>query len=250
MVCSGSKADDDPPPRSVISRTGRGVRIAIVDSGVHPEHPHVRGVAGGVAILPDGTERGDYIDRLGHGTAVTAVIREKAPAAELLAIKVFDRALSTEVMALVHAIHWASRSDVRILNLSLGTARLEHRELLQTAVHTAAKAGVIIVAARDDQGVSWLPGSLEGVVSVQVDFNCPRDEHRWTRHDGDVVFQASGYPRPIPGVPPSHNLMGISFAVANMTGFAARALEGRPKASVTDLVELLTRGSQADDPWA
>jgi len=41
-----------------------------------------------------------------------------------------------------------------------------------------------------------------------------------------VEFSASGYARPIPGVPPERNLNGISFAVANMTGFVARACEG------------------------
>ena len=53
------------------------------------------------------------------------------------------------------------------------------------------------------------------------------------------MFQASGLPREIPGVPPALNLKGVSFAVANMTGFAARALETRPGASFEDLVGLL-----------
>ncbi|MCU1273988.1 MAG: hypothetical protein JWO48_1419, partial [Bryobacterales bacterium] len=40
------------------------------------------------------------------------------------------------------------------------------------------------------------------------------------------VFHASGFPRSIPGVPPEENLSGISFAVANITGFVAQALRG------------------------
>ena len=40
-----------------------------------------------------------------------------------------------------------------------------------------------------------------------------------------VNFAASGFPRSLPGVPPKRNLHGISFAVANMTGFVARACE-------------------------
>jgi subtilisin family serine protease len=55
------------------------MRIAVIDSGVHADHPHVRGVAGGVSITPDGSEDPDFVDKLGHGTAVTAAIREKAP---------------------------------------------------------------------------------------------------------------------------------------------------------------------------
>ena len=56
--------------------TGRGVRVAVIDSGVHAAHPHVQGVSGGLGIDAEGREHADYIDRLGHGTAVTAVIRE------------------------------------------------------------------------------------------------------------------------------------------------------------------------------
>jgi len=67
---------DAPPPDEL---RGEGVRIAVVDSGVHAAHPHVGGVAGGVAIGSDGSEADDYVDWLGHGTAVTAAIREKAP---------------------------------------------------------------------------------------------------------------------------------------------------------------------------
>ena len=199
------------------------VRVAIIDSGVHAAHPHVGGVAGGVGIDDDGREHGDYTDRLGHGTAVTAAIKEKAPDAELFAVKVFDRTLSTRVANLIHAIDWAAQNRMHIANLSLGTARPEHGTILCEAVDRARSHGVAIVAARDDGGVRWLPGSLPGVISVQLDWSCPRDEDRVAEIEGQTVFRASGYPREIPGVPPDRNLNGISFAVANMTGFVARA---------------------------
>ena len=81
----------------------RPVRVAVIDSGVHAAHPHVQGVSGGVGIDSTGRAHDDYVDRLGHGTAVTAVIREKAPSAEILAVKVFDRELAATGMALVAA---------------------------------------------------------------------------------------------------------------------------------------------------
>jgi subtilisin family serine protease len=205
--------------------TGRGVRIAVVDSGVHAAHPHVGSVAGGVAIDEDGREHDDYVDRLGHGTAVTAAIKEKAPDAEIYAVKVFDRSLSTRLPTLVAAIDWAGRSGMHIVNLSLGTARVEHESALTEAVRRATAGGVVIVAAGEDDGVRWLPGSLPGVLAVQLDASCPRDEYRVTGINGSIVFLASGLPREIPGVPPERNLSGISFAVANMTGFVARVLE-------------------------
>jgi subtilisin family serine protease len=223
------------------TRTGRGVRIAIIDSGVHAAHPHVGGVAGGIAIGEDGRDEEDYVDRLGHGTAVAAAIKEKAPDADLFAVKVFDHALSTTLTRLVRGIEWAARSNMRLVNLSLGTRRAEHEALLADAVKQAAAHGVLIVSAQEDEdGVRWLPGSLPGVISVQVDWSCPRNEFRTSeKPGGGTVFRASGYPREIPGVPPSRNLNGISFAVANMTGFAARALEAAPDASFDQLVRLL-----------
>lgn len=223
--------------------TGRGVRIAVIDSGVHAGHPHVRGVAGGVGIGPDGTEYPDYIDRLGHGTAVAAAIKAKAPDADVFAVKVFDRALVTETAVLVQAIDWAARSGIHLVNLSLGTARPEHEQILSEAIQRAAQAGVVVVAAGQDDGIRWLPGSLPGVVSAQVDWSCPSDRYRVaTGTNGDVVFLASGFPREIPGVPPALNLKGVSFAVANMTGFAARALEGRSGVSFDELIGVLSAG--------
>jgi subtilisin family serine protease len=219
--------------------TGRGVRVAIIDSGVHAAHPHVGSVAGGVAIDADGLEGDDYVDRLGHGTAVTAAIREKAPDALLYAVKVFHGSLATSIATLVQAIDWAARSGMHIANLSLGTARAEHETVLREAVARASARGMAIVAACEDEGVRWLPGSLPGVLPVQLDWTCPREEYRVGGRNGATVFGASGFPREIPGVPPARNLSGISFAVANMTGFAARAREGASEMSVDAIVRAL-----------
>ncbi len=54
-----------------------------------------------------------------------------------------------------------------------------------------------------------------------------------------VVFYASGYPRSVPGMPLERNLYGISFAVANMTGFVARACESLAKRSPQTIREAL-----------
>ena len=205
--------------------TGRGVRIAVIDSGVHAEHPHVRGVAGGVAIREDGTLHEDYVDRLGHGTAVIAAIREKAPHAEILAIKVFWRALSTDIATLVRAIDEAADRGASLINLSLGTSRMQHRDLLEAAVARARSLGALIVAANDEGGVRWLPGCLEQVVAARADWACERDGYGIEFVEDRPMLSTSPYPRGIPGVSRERNVNGVSFAVANATGFVARALE-------------------------
>ncbi len=163
------------------------MRIAIVDSGIHADHPHVGGIAGGVSLVG-----GDFSDRLGHGTAVAGAIREKAPLAQLYAVKIFDQRLSTKFDVLLRALEWCVANDMDVINLSVGTSKP-------------------------------LPEIEPVIVSpliVQPDPSCPRD--RYFYRDG--MFYTSPYPRPIPGVPVERNLQGASFAVANMTGFVARAL--------------------------
>jgi subtilisin family serine protease len=205
-------------------------------------------VAGGVAFDDDGRQHGDYVDRLGHGTAVTAAMKEKAPDAELYAVKVFDRTLGTRIDNLIKAMDWAAGEGMHIANLSLGTSKIEYESALRAAVDRAAARGLLIVSARDDDGVRWLPGSLPGVVPVQLDWTCPRDEYRVADLDGLTVFRASGFARPIPGVPPERNLNGISFAVANMTGFLARRLATTPDRSFDRVVTDLR--ASAPDPLA
>lgn len=202
--------------------TGRGVRVAVIDSGVHAGHPHVGAVEGGVSFAADGARGVDAVDRLGHGTAVAAAIREKAPNATLVPVKVFDRELRATADALVAAIDWAVAARVQIINLSLGTANAAHETRLTAALARAAAAGVCLVAAAEQDGTRWLPGSLPHAVGVLLDWSCPRDQAEVElRVDGStrrVLVRASGYPRPIPGLPPERNLKGVSFAVANVTG--------------------------------
>lgn len=187
------------------------MKIAIVDSGIHAGHPHVGEIAGAVEIMADGEGR-DAIDRLGHGTAVAGAIRDHAPEAELYAVKVFDRTLSTNIGIILRALEWCREHRMDLVNLSLGTGNPAHRERF---VRILGDDLLVVSAA------SALPGSLPGVIGVAPDPDCPRDVFRYR----DGIFYASPYPRPIPGVPVERNLHGASFAVANMTGLIARVLK-------------------------
>ena len=195
------------------------MKIAIIDSGIHPGHPHVERVAGGVGVTAEGFDP-DFLDRLGHGTAVAAAIHEKVPGADLYAVKVFDRRLSATIGAIVRALEWCLDQRMDVINLSLGTANPEHRTEFERVLSDDA---LIVSAAH------MLPGSLSGTIGVAAE-DCPRDTYRYR----DGVFYASPYPRSIPGVPPERNLSGVSFAVANMTGFVALALAEVPRQNLRE----------------
>ena len=196
------------------------MKIAIIDSGIHPGHPHVGEIAGAVEITLDG-EGPDGVDRLGHGTAVAGAIREKAPDAELYAVKVFDRRLTANIDVILRALEWCRVHEMDIVNLSLGTENPAHRDRFLEALSD----DLLVVSAG-----SSMPGSLPGIIGVLPDPDCPRDVFRY--HDG--MFHASPYPRPIPGVPVDRNLQGISFAVANMTGLIAGVLKASSRSAIRE----------------
>ena len=224
------------------SCTGRGVRVAVIDSGIHTRNPHINARVSGVNLTGD-TEDDDFVDRLGHGTAVSAAIFEKSPDVDIFAIRVFDRTLATSAALLARAIESAAQNDCRLINLSLGTPNPGRAEILANAVQQAADRGAIVISARELDGIQWFPGSLPGVVGVLLDPDCPRHSIRIDRAAQPSVLLASGFPRPIPGVPPERNLQGISFAVANVTGMITRLLEQRPALrSSDDVFELLREG--------
>ena len=200
--------------------------VGVVDSGIHASHPHIGQVAAGAGFDGDGNSHDDTVDCLGHGTAVAAAIQDLAPAVRVCPLKVFDRTLDTSVGALGAAIDWAAAHGLPLVNLSLGTNDGSSSGALADAVGRAHRAGVVIVAAGSHRGVDWLPGTLDldGVVRVELDWECPRGSHRVKGSTEAPVFRTCGYPRSIPGVDPERNLKGLSFAVANVTGIAARAM--------------------------
>ncbi len=196
------------------------VRVGIVDSGINPDHPHVGQVIGGVFFHAEG-ESPDFVDRIGHGTAVAGVIREKAPAAELYAVRIFDRQLATNIDNLMRGLDWCLGHGIQVVNLSIGTANEQHRPHFEDFLRRASSQGVFVVSA-----ANMLPGILEGAIGVDSDAECDRETCRFR----NGVFLASPYPRSIPGVPREFNLHGISFAIANCTGLLVRVMESHAPA--------------------
>lgn len=197
------------------------VLVAVIDSGVYPTHPHILAdrLLPGVTIAADGSiddAAGTTLDRLGHGTAVTAAIQELAPEAMILPIRVFREALRASACALTTAMVWAAQQGAGVINCSLGTTNPAHAALFAQAVAAAGGARIVAPLFGTDDAPCW-PGQCAGVLPVALDWDLPRG----VVHMNEGVHYASGYPRPIPGVEQRRNLHGISFATAQVSGWMA-----------------------------
>lgn len=232
------------PPEIVLpTKGGKGVCVAVLDSGINGLHSHVREVTGGVHVRWR-EDRSvdfdpDYRDLLGHGTAVAGVIRAKAPEVELYAVRVFERELRTHAAVVAEAIRWAIQRGMHVVNISLGTEQEESRDLLKAVCDEAARDGVILVAASDDDERECFPASFPGVIAVAGDAACAWDEHFFCPNNA-VPFRAHPSPRPLPGRPQSCNLRGHSFAAAHITARVACILAEKPHTRREELIEFLT----------
>jgi subtilisin family serine protease len=197
------------------------IRVAVLDSGVHPSHPHVGRLAKGVMIAPHG-ESEDVLDRLGHGTAVAAVIHHLAPEAEIVPVKIFYDQLATNLAVIIRAVDWCLENDIQVINLSLGTTNESHRKSFEQMAARVLQSGSVVVSAYAMKEQYLMPGNLPGILGVVADTDCEPNGYSIREQEGKTVFGALPYPRDIPGVPREANLNGVSFAVARVSAYVAR----------------------------
>ncbi|MEP7016833.1 MAG: S8 family serine peptidase [Actinomycetota bacterium] len=153
--------------------TGRGVKVAVVDSGVDADHPRVGGIAGAVALeldstSPDGVRYvlGPHEDLVGHGTACAGIIRSLAPEAEIYSVRVLGSNLKGKGVLFHAGIRWAIDSGMQVLNLSLSSSSSQWFSALHEIVDEAYFARRVLVCAANNMPGPTYPSQFASVVSV------------------------------------------------------------------------------------
>jgi len=155
--------------------TGRGVRVAVVDSGVEHDHPALGGmVVGGVAVEYDESAEYNYrvdpddppSDLSGHGTACAGIIHSLAPQAELFSVRVLGRDMLGRAMQFAGGLDWAVYNGMHVANLSLSTSRGEYFGLFHEIADDAYFRNVVLVSAVNNIPGPSYPSLYSSVVSV------------------------------------------------------------------------------------
>lgn len=150
--------------------TGRGIRVAIVDSGCDTTHPQLSRAQGLDCTTDDNSGEGWRNDTVHHGThcagiigaSGTSGIRGFAPEAELHALKVFPGGRFSD---LIEALDICIQRQIDVVNLSLGSP--EPSELVERKIVEATSNGVAcIVAAGNSASAVQFPGVLPQVLTV------------------------------------------------------------------------------------
>ncbi|MGW0120362.1 S8 family peptidase [Streptomyces sp. NPDC003327] len=210
---------------------GKGVRIAVLDTGVDSTHEDLRTR---VVDEKNFSASPDAKDRVGHGTHVASIAagtgaasggryKGVAPGAEVISGKVLDDEGYGDDSAVIAGMEWAAAQGADVVNLSLGSPDSPGVDPVEAAVdRLSAEKGVLFaVAAGNDgeAGASTLgsPGTADAALTVgAVDGN-----------DRLAPFSSTG-PRVGDGaVKPDVTAPGVAVAAAAAPG---SALDTRPGA--------------------
>lgn len=244
--------------RSDRSAMGRGIKVALLDSGIDSTHPLlVNSSLRENDLLTDSAE-----EDASHGTALASVIAGMgdgfegvAPASEVLSYRVIDDTGHTDSHTVARAIVLAVNEGAKVINLSLGGE--QPNQALESSVRYALENGVSLVAAVGNEGMGLVdyPAAYEGVIGVtsvgvsgrvsefanfgdEVDLSAPGDNVLTAWSGGEMV-----------------GFSGTSIATAIVSGAIAAELSRDPLLSPPMIEELLYRHANESeipgvDPYA
>lgn len=252
--------------------TGKGVKVAVLDSGIDQTHPDLKGrVSAAKGFTSEGD---DATDEGGHGTHVASTVggtgaasngkyRGVAPDAELMVGKVCGMR-NCEFSAIIAGMEWAANSGARVINMSLGGGPTPDVDPMEQAVNDlTATTGALFVISAGNSGADSSVGSPAeadaalAVASVTKSDGLSSFSSRGPRaHDlglkpdiaapGShiVAARAAGVPLEPFAVNDSYaDLSGTSMAAPHVTGAAALLAQLHPSWKAAELRSALTGSS-------
>jgi len=241
--------------------------VAVVDTGVDREHPHLEKnlfVSNGkidannfgVDFSKDRRIKGAPVDQHGHGTHVSGIIKSIHPDVKILALKYYNPNASglDNLNSTVEALKYAVDQNVDIINYSGGGPEAAIEEL--RVLKEAERKGILVVAAAgneesniDDKAKAYYPASygLKNIITV-------------TAHDEDLkILPSSNYGKQsvdifAPGYRIKSSLQngragyltGTSQATAFVTGVAALIKSEFPSFSTEKIKEIIKASAKRE----
>ena len=155
--------------------TGKGVRVAVVDSGVEYDHPGLGDcVRGGVVVEYDEEAENSIryeaedapIDLSGHGTACAGIIHTLAPQAEIYSVRVLGSNMRGRAIQFAGGLDWAIENDIQVVNLSLSTSKEEYYGLFHDLADQAYFKNINVICAVSNYPETSYPSTYSSVIAV------------------------------------------------------------------------------------
>jgi len=244
--------------------TGKGVKIAIIDTGIYP-HEDLKGRITDFVDFVNG--RTDPYDDNGHGThcagaaagngaASSQKYRGLAPEADLVGIKVLNSIGSGSLESIMQGVEWCIQYNeqhptdkIDIMNLSLGATTQaysnENKDPMVQMVEAAWQAGIVVCAAAGNEGPESQTIASPGISDQVITVGALDDRNTASTKKDDVIAGFSSRGPTIYGVvkpdivAPGVNIVSLrspnsyldKFQRANRVGQAYFTLSGTSMAT-------------------
>ncbi|MFF8646210.1 S8 family serine peptidase [Streptomyces sp. NPDC015345] len=254
--------------------TGKGVKVAVLDTGVDQTHPDLKNVEVTEKNFTDSAP--DAKDRMGHGTHVASTLagsgaksggkyKGVAPDVQLLDGKVISEVEGTGTESSITAgMQWAVDNGAKVVNLSLGSLDSPGTDAMEAAIARLSGKALFVIAAGNDgpeSGTLNSPGSAPAALtvgSVDKQDNIAETSSRGPQADGvtkpdltapgdDITAARSTLTPDDTGNDAYVSMSGTSMATPHVAGSAALLLQQHPKWTGPQLKAALT-GSAEPDP--
>jgi len=218
--------------------TGKGIKVAQIDTGVDARHPDLAGQMSAERNFVDGPRPAAEM----HGTAIAGIIVAKAdngigivgvaPRAKLIPLRAcWENAHGGSAVCssftLAKAIQFALVERVRVINLSLTGP---YDRLLERLIDSATQDKIAVVAALDPAAPGF-PATHPAVIAVAVDGSPNAPANAIFAPGRDILTTTPGASWGF--------FSGASFAAAHMSGLAALMLERSPALKPDGLQRIL-----------
>lgn len=233
------------------SSGAQDVTIAIIDTGVDPNHQDLHGkVLEGFNAI-DGTK--NSFDTHGHGTHVAGIaaaltnnvagIAGIAWKNTILPVKVLDEKGEGSSFEVARGIRWAVDHGADVINMSLGD--YHHSFILYDAVRYAYNRDVVMITASGNDGVNdpMYPAMYEEVLTVGA-VNENRDVSFFSNYGHHIDVTAPGEQIPSTFPDDSYVVMsGTSMATPHVTGLAGLIRAIRPDLTNDEVYDVIRHSS-------
>jgi subtilisin len=233
--------------------TGKGVSVAIIDSGVEGDHPLVKGrLVESVAVEIHDEEpevvTAEPVDLFGHGTACAGIIVGLAPDVDIVSVRVLGADLRGKGAAFAAGLEWVINRPVDVANLSLSSKSEALQPMFYELADDAYFRRVVLVSAVNNVAGPSYPSLFSSVISVAA-HSVPDPWRFYYNPNPPVEFGAWGLDVPVAWTNGGETVAtGNSFAAPHVTALVALILAKHPGLTPFEVKAILAAVADNERP--